>query len=237
MAEVSLPELYAEIVRNSSARLQKLSKARHEETELRLAMLGMMSENAKETAKHLEARGIARYHLAQRDGSDAAKAEALKDLQKARDLAPLVPEAQGILEKLEAENVQPMSLKSDLNDNREAREQSEPRQEPVSKAEPKKPVSKATPELPRPDKAPAAKSILSEPKIQNPGPDISIDVQARDDSTLVIASPAESLEVDVADGLVRFSRGEQVWNVPVDGTATGVKKRRGRLEVTVQRAS
>ena len=49
------------------------------------------------------------------------------------------------------------------------------------------------------------------------------------------ATGLQDVKVDVADGMVRFGLGDRFWDVAVDGLATKVRRRRGRLEVTVEK--
>lgn len=64
---------------------------------------------------------------------------------------------------------------------------------------------------------------------------LDIDLQHSAKGTVILASPADGVEVDVADGTVRFSKGDKTLDVPVNGVVTGVRRRRGRLEVSIAR--
>ena len=65
--------------------------------------------------------------------------------------------------------------------------------------------------------------------------ELSISVGQHDGATVVTATPAQDVTVDAADGLIRFCIGDQFRDIPIDGIATKVRRRRGHLEVTVEK--
>lgn len=65
---------------------------------------------------------------------------------------------------------------------------------------------------------------------------LSINVERLEALSLITVTPAKDVKVDSAEGLLRFWLGERFWDVSIDGVATEVKRRRGRLEVKVEKA-
>lgn len=283
---VSEDAFYEELLASCTRKLEAIEQNRDEEKELRYCMLGIPLPDTEEKTRNLEVRGIARFHLADKAGPRAAevRAQALQDLLAAQTVRPLVPEAAGIVKKLEspeqAEHAEQPPLAgseanlSDLPVNNTA--SSKPASDSAAPAS--KPAGSSAATASKPSTANAggymatasqpalAKSVsasqadamatASQPalaksvaasradaatgskhsvddKADAPESVLDIDIQHSAKGTVIFASPADGVEVDVADGTVRFSKGDQNLDVPVNGTVTGVRRRRGRLEVSV----
>eukprot|EP00930_Biecheleria_cincta_P061298 TRINITY_DN46874_c0_g1_i1.p1 TRINITY_DN46874_c0_g1~~TRINITY_DN46874_c0_g1_i1.p1 ORF type:complete len:309 (-),score=82.78 TRINITY_DN46874_c0_g1_i1:120-1046(-) len=282
--EVSNDAFYEELLQSCTRKLEAIEKNRDEEKELRYSMLGIALPETEEKARNLEVRGIARYHLADKAGTRASKvqAQALQDLQEAKALKHLVPEAAGLLEKLEAAQLAgqdfpenpvaagpetnvselPAAKPSAVND----ATASKPSHASAAMASKLADTPAATASKPsmtntetcRDTAPPAIKAAVGEPAAvsvtqtileSKPSVDdtatskpsgakaseswLDVDLQHSDKGTVIFASPAEGVEVDMADGTVRFSKGDKTLDVPVRGIVTGVRRKRGRLEVSI----
>lgn len=282
---VSDDAFYEELLQSCTRKLESIEEKRDEEKELRYSMLGIPLPETEERTRNLEVRGIARFHLADKAGARAAevRAQALQDLLAAQAVRPLVPEAAGIVKKLEApelaEQQEPEHAKQPALTGSEADLSESPvngttfskpsfdSAAPASKPSGTRAATATKPSIanagtaaetsggytataskPALAKSAAASSAGAATNPKNSVDDtatfkpseadapeslLDIDTQHSTKGIVIFASPADGVEVDVADGTLRFSKGGKNWDVPVTGTVTGVRRRRGRLEVSV----
>eukprot|EP00928_Gymnodinium_smaydae_P079331 TRINITY_DN63295_c0_g1_i1.p1 TRINITY_DN63295_c0_g1~~TRINITY_DN63295_c0_g1_i1.p1 ORF type:complete len:261 (+),score=36.66 TRINITY_DN63295_c0_g1_i1:48-830(+) len=240
----TLPELCDDIVISCTAKLEKLSKNVDHEKVMRYEMLGLPLPDIDIKANCFEARGIAHFRLGESSVNPKShNVSALEDLRtaktllaKSREPRPLNKEATQILATLEAGEYA-IEVASGHSSADAPANHVTPDDELDKKAATT--VSKQALQLGR-----SEASVGKEDDIADGEPvksasagivaDLRIDVQKRGEVTTVTATPAEGVEVDAKEGMVRFRKSGVTWDVPVDGMATLVKRRGTCLVVTCQ---